>query len=151
MTTLELGCGVHPTQGALHHDRIKHSAWVDIAHDLDILPWPWQDGEFDKIIALDVMEHLRLDVDTWLNECWRILSPGGMLVLRLPAFDNPVSFRDPTHRKLFHPETFDYWDKSKQLHVDYGFFYFGEAGKWWTVKTIERVNGGDFGFVLVKS
>jgi predicted SAM-dependent methyltransferase len=150
MMTLELGCGVHPTPGAVHHDRVLHSPNVDIAHDLDCLPWPWADGEFDKILALDVMEHLRLDVADWLDECHRILKPGGKLVLRLPAWDNPVSYRDPTHRKVFHPETFDYWDKSKQLHADYGFFYFGERGRWWDVLTVERVNGGDFGFVLRK-
>ena len=151
MTVLELGCGVHPTPGAIHHDRVQHSAWVDIAHDLDVLPWPWQDAEFDKVIALDVMEHLRLDVNVWLDECWRILTPGCQLVLRLPAWDNPVSYRDPTHKKLFHPETFDYWDANRQLHKDYGFFYFGESGRWWTVETVERVNAGDLGFVLRKA
>lgn len=151
MTTLELGCGVHPTVNAVHHDRIKHSPWVDVAHDLDVLPWPWTDGEFEKVIALDVMEHLRLDVNAWLDECWRILAPGGQLVLRLPAWDNPVSYRDPTHRKVFHPETFDYWDKRRPLHNDYGWFYFFEADRWWEIQAIERVNSGDLGFVLRKA
>lgn len=135
---------------AVNHDRIKHSDWVDVAHDLDVLPWPFETESFDKIIALDVMEHLHLEVKEWLDECHRILKPGGSLVLRLPAFDNPVSWRDPTHRRVFHPETFDFWDKSRQLHKDYGFFYFAESDKWWTVESIERVNGGDFGFVLRK-
>lgn len=151
MTTLELGCGVHPTPGAVHHDRIKHSPHVDLAFDLDNLPWPLPNEAFEKVIALDVMEHLRLEVREWLDECWRILKPGGLLVLRLPAFDNPVSWRDPTHRRVFHPETFDYWDRRKPLHQDYGFFYFAESGKWWEVQTVERVNGGDFGYVLKKA
>jgi len=150
LKTIELGCGVHPTPGAVHHDRILHAAHVDIAHDLDMLPWPWSDGEFDKILALDVMEHLRLDVQAWLDECWRILSPGGLLVLRLPAWDNPVSWRDPTHRRVFHPETFDYWDRSRPLHQDYGYFYFSESGRWWSVQSVSRENGGDLGYVLRK-
>lgn len=151
MKTLQLGCGVRPIEGATNHDRTKHDEWVDIAHDLDVLPWPFADGEVEKIIALDVMEHLRLDVQEWLDECWRILQPDGMLVLRLPAWDNPVSYRDPTHRKVFHHETFDYWYKEKQLHKDYGYFYFGESGKWWTLETVERTNGGDLGFILRKA
>ena len=150
MKTLELGCGVHPTPDAVHHDRIKHSPWVDIAHDLDVLPYPFQDGEYDTVIALDVMEHTHLEIDVWLNELWRIMAEGGTLILRLPAWDNPVSWRDPTHRKVFHEETFDYWDKSKQLHKDYGFFYFQEANKWWKILSVTRANGNDLGFVLQK-
>ena len=46
---LELGCGVRPTPGALHHDRIAHSPHVDIAHDLNELPWPWVDEAFELI------------------------------------------------------------------------------------------------------
>lgn len=150
MKTLQLGCGIRPMPDAVNHDRIKHSDWVDVAHDLDVLPWPFETESFDKIIALDVMEHLHLEVKEWLDECHRILKPGGSLVLRLPAFDNPVSWRDPTHRRVFHPETFDFWDKSRQLHKDYGFFYFAESDKWWGVDSVERTNGGDFGFVLRK-
>lgn len=156
MTTLQLGCGIRPLDGAVNHDRIKHHDYVDVAHDLDVLPWPWQDGEFDKVIALDVMEHLRVDVQVWLDECWRILKPDGQLVLRLPAHDNPVSWRDPTHRHWFHEETFHYWDKVTELHRDYGSFYFGEGyAKWWTIVRIERVNPptatGDLGFWLKKA
>lgn len=151
MSTLELGSGVHPTPGAIHHDRIKHADYIDLAFDLDVLPWPISDEAHDKIIALDVMEHLRLDINIWLNECWRILKPGGLLILRLPAYNNPVSWRDPTHRRVFHPETFDYWDKSKPLYQDYGHFYFYEAAKWWKIETVDtNTNGGDLGFVLRK-
>jgi SAM-dependent methyltransferase len=150
MATLELGCGVHPTPGALHHDRVKHSPFVDVGHDLNVLPWPWNIGQFDKILALDVMEHLTVDVQAWMDACWDILKPGGELVLRLPAYDNPVSWRDPTHRRVFHPETFDYWDKRRQLHHDYGWFYFKESCRWWEIVTVERTNGGDLGFILRK-
>lgn len=137
---LELGCGVRPTPGAIHHDRIIHSPHVDVAHDLDVLPWPWPDESFDEIIAFDVLEHLKLEVAQWLDEAWRILHPGGMLRLRLPAFDNPVSFRDPTHQRLFHEETFYYWQPGHPLHENYGRFYFAESGRWWDVTYVARVN-----------
>src|SRR5689334_17361913 len=57
---LELGCGRAPTPGYVHHDRRKHSPHVDVAHDLDELPWPWPDGSCEEILGLDVFEHLHL-------------------------------------------------------------------------------------------
>ncbi len=137
---LELGCGMRPTPGALHHDRIAHSPHVDIAHDLNQLPWPWVDETFDEVIAFDVLEHLTLEVPEWLDEVWRILRPAGRLWLRLPAFDNPVSYRDPTHKHLFHEETFYYWQPGHPLHDHYGHFYFAEARRWWAVAQVQRVN-----------
>lgn len=155
MTTLHLGAGIRPIEGAVNHDRTAHHDFIDVAHDLDSLPWPWPDASFDKVIALDVMEHLRLDVQQWLDECWRLLRDGGQLVLRLPAWNNEYSYRDITHRKVFHPESFHYFDRSTQLWKDYGSFYFGpNYDKWWVIERIERVNPptptGDLGFVLRK-
>src|SRR5688500_8953123 len=84
--TLQLGCGVRPLAGAINHDRVAHAPHVDVdvAHDLDQLPWPWEDGQFSKIVALDVMEHLSLEIHAWLAELWRILEVGGTIELRLP-------------------------------------------------------------------
>lgn len=153
MTTLHLGCGIRPLQGATNHDRHAHHDYVDIAWDLDILSWPWKDGEFDRIIALDVMEHLKIDVIEWMDECWRILKDGGELVLRVPSFDNPVSWRDITHRRVFHPESLHYFDPRTQLWADYGHFYV-DSKRWWHIQRVERVNPptptGDLGFVLKK-
>lgn len=153
-TLLHLGCGNRPIAGATNHDRTAHAPHVDIAHDLDALPWPFEDASYDQITAHDVMEHLRIDVQGWLDECWRILKPGGALVLRLPAWNNPVSWRDPTHRRVYHEETFNYWDARMALYRDYGSFYFAESNRWWEIERVERVNPptptGDLGFVLKK-
>ncbi len=109
MSVLQLGCGIRPIEGAVNHDKEKHSDFVDVVWDLEVTPWLWADNEFDKIIALDVMEHLRLEVCEWLDECWRILQPNGLLVLRLPAWNHENSHIDPTHRRLFHQRTFEYY------------------------------------------
>jgi SAM-dependent methyltransferase len=155
MTTLQLGCGIRPLQGAVNHDLWRHHDYVDVEHDLNWLPWPFEDASFDKIIALDVMEHLHPEVQEWLDECWRILRPGGQLVLRLPGYANPVSWRDPTHNRVYHHESFHYWDRRTQLWNDYGSFYFGPGyDKWWTVLRVVNVNpptpSGDLGVVLQK-
>lgn len=101
MKILELGSGSAPLQGAVHHDRIKHSNWIDVAWDLQVLPWPCQNEEWDEVYAIDVFEHLNTEIIDWLSECHRILKVGGKLTLRLPAWDNELSYRDPTHKKFF--------------------------------------------------
>jgi predicted SAM-dependent methyltransferase len=157
---LHLGCGIRPIASVegfdtiVNHDKVKHHDYVDVAHNLDVLPWPFEDASFDQITALDVMEHLKVDVQVWLDECWRILKPDGQLMLRLPAWDNPVSYRDPTHQRVWHPEGFHYWDKRMQLHKDYGSFYFADSNRWWEIERVERINPatptGDLAFVLRK-
>jgi SAM-dependent methyltransferase len=146
---LNVGCGSNPLPGALNHDRIIHSNWVDFAHDLEVFPWPWEDEEWEFINADDVMEHLHVDLQVWMNEMWRILKPGGELSMRLPAWDNPLSYRDPTHYHVFHEESFAYWDPDDYLFKLYGRYYFAESNKWWTVKEVRR-EAGDLRFVLRK-
>jgi predicted SAM-dependent methyltransferase len=123
MKILELGSGSVPLQGAVHHDRIKHSEWIDVAWDLEVIPWPCENEEWDEVYAIDVFEHLNTEIVDWLSECHRILKVGGKLTLRLPAWDNELSYRDPTHKKVFHHETFDYFDPEKELYELFGRYY----------------------------
>lgn len=121
---LELGCGKAPTPGYVHHDRRRHSAHVDVAHDLEVLPWPWTDGSCSAILGLDVFEHLHLMPEQWLRECHRILMAGGLLRLRVPIFGTPWHLIDPTHVRGFHPLNFDYFILGRELHQKFGHFYF---------------------------
>jgi len=149
---LELGCGNHPTPGYLHHDKWKHSPHVDLAFDLQQIPWPLPDESVMMLLATDVYEHLKLDVQTWLDEAWRVLTPGGSLSMRLPAYDNPYSFRDPTHQRIFHPESFLYWCPNAKGTVwrDFGRYYFGEGyNRWWEQRSVTR-EVKDIRFLLCK-
>lgn len=146
LTTLVLGCGQRPVAGAINHDHAYHAAHVDVAWNLDKHPWPSPNDRFRRIIAMDVFEHLRSDVIDWLSECWRILTPpadgklGGELVLRVSAWDNPVSYRDPTHRRFFQEESFFYFDPRHPLYHEYGLVYFGKECPTFEVVTVERGN-----------
>jgi predicted SAM-dependent methyltransferase len=121
---LELGCGMCPTPGYVHHDRRKHSAHIEIAHDLDVLPWPWPDNSCSEVLGLDVLEHLHLMPEAWMRQCHRILVPGGLLRLRVPIFGSPWHLMDPTHVRGFHPANFDYFIRGRELYRKYGHFYF---------------------------
>lgn len=121
---LELGCGKAPTPGYLHHDRVRHAQFVDFAHDLDRLPWPWRDASCTEILGLDVFEHLHLMPEQWMRECHRILADGGTLRLRVPMFGSPWHVIDPTHVRGFHPQNFDYFIVGREWYKKYGYYYF---------------------------
>ena len=46
---------------------------------------PFEANSFDAAIGLDVFEHIKDDVQAF-RECARVLKPGGILVLSVPAF-----------------------------------------------------------------
>jgi SAM-dependent methyltransferase len=121
---LELGSGKLPTPGFIHHDRIKHSVNIDVAHDLEVLPWPWANESCGEILALDVFAHLHRMPAAWLRECHRILMPGGVLRFRVPIFGSPWHIIDPTHVRGFHPLNFDYFIRGRELYGKYGHYYF---------------------------
>lgn len=153
---LELGCGNKPSgyrpETFVKHDRWKHSPHVDIAFDLEKLPWPIKDGEVSVLLATDVFEHLHLEVQQWLDECYRVLCVDGILDFRVPAYDNPYSWRDPTHYRVFHPESFHYWCPNAPGTVwrDFGRYYFGEGyAKWWRFLSCDR-ECKDLRFTLMK-
>jgi hypothetical protein len=119
---LELGCGTAPTPGYVHHDRRRHASHIDIVHDLDALPWP--DASCEEVLGLDVFEHLHLMPEGWLRECHRIMTPSGLLRLRVPIFGSPWHLIDPTHVRGFHPLNFDYFIRGRELWQKYGHYYF---------------------------
>jgi SAM-dependent methyltransferase len=46
---------------------------------------PYRDGEFDRALCLDVLEHLSFDEQPRaLAELWRVLKPGGRLLVSVP-------------------------------------------------------------------
>jgi predicted SAM-dependent methyltransferase len=121
-TVLQLGCGGTPKGNAVNHDRVKHSPHVDVAHDLNRLPWPWPDCSFEHIVARAVLEHLDIDLVESLNECWRLLRPGGTIFLKLPYVGAEHSYDDPTHRWFFTLRSLDQFDPDTERGKTYGFY-----------------------------
>jgi ubiquinone/menaquinone biosynthesis C-methylase UbiE len=49
---------------------------------------PFPDESFDAILSFDVMEHVR-NVSKTMQECYRVLKPGGSLLLVFPSYYQP--------------------------------------------------------------
>ncbi len=134
-TILVLGCGMRPHPNAINHDKTRHHSWVDVVHDLNVRPWIWSDEYADIIIAIDVLEHLD-DFVASLEECYRILKMGGLLIMQLPYAGCIESFRDPTHRWFFTEESMDYFVRGTHWERAYGFY----SDMRWKKLSVERNN-----------
>jgi SAM-dependent methyltransferase len=122
MYVLNLGCGMRPNKTGVNHDLHKHHPFVDVAHDLNILPWPWADETFDAIKAWSVFEHLSRERVSIIDECWRILKPGGLLVVKLPYWKNEQAHDDITHYWFTNLHQFDQFDPTTERGEQYGFY-----------------------------
>lgn len=115
---LNLGCGNRLVTSTLdvmviNHDRRRHRPDVDVVWDLDLLPWPWMDDQFDTVIAWSVLEHLQINLVQSLDELWRIIKPGGQLQAKLPMWDHIDAHHDPTHRWWVTEKTWEWFDPDK--------------------------------------
>lgn len=58
---------------------------IDCVRHVEALPLPWDDGTFDLVTALDVLEHADDDA-ALLSELRRVTRPGGLVLVSVPAF-----------------------------------------------------------------
>lgn len=146
MNILDLGCGNAPIQGATNHDRTHFAPYVDVAHDLNRLPWPWPDASFNLIFAHSVLEHLD-DFYAFFNECWRILRVGGQIEVIVPRYDHINVAIDPTHKRGYVVESFHFldpgtaWGARAHMYSPY---------KWKLLEARELVTGGVASDILAR-
>ncbi len=114
---INLGCGLEKLEGYMSVDK-RLMLGAEMVHDLDVMPWPFDDCSAEEIRAFDVFEHLE-DVIGAMDECWRILQPGGRLTIRGPAPDSPNLWVDVTHRRAFVEHSFDHFDWTTELGLKY--------------------------------
>lgn len=134
---------------------IDPNAGADVVHDLDVLPYPFEDNTFDEIHAYEVLEHCGTQGD-WrfflaqFSEFWRILKPDGFLIGTCPMWDSPWAWADPGHRRVIsrHSLVFlsqaEYADQVGRTHMaDYRSVY---SADFETMAT--KDNDANWGFVL---
>lgn len=126
---LNVGCGKDIRSGWVNLDSAPLPG-VDVVHDIQQLPLPFKDERFDEILCQDILEHI--EYIPVLRDLHRILKPGGVLTVRVPHFTSKNNFIDPTHRKLFSVDTFDFFVEgtklSKERDYYFGFFFGSTLG-----------------------
>lgn len=121
---LNLGSGNDPLEGYINVDMLKRDD-VQEVYNLMNFPYPWPDNVADEIKAIDLIEHLDHYTDdsslvlefrrkptimAFIEECHRILKPGGTLYIQTPHWDSELFKIDPTHVRGFHESSFDFFD-----------------------------------------
>lgn len=135
----------------------------DIVADLS-LPWPWEDSSVDEIYAADIFDHIgdcphtgrvycsrcwtghhaayterhwsgRIHV---MNESWRVLKPGGFLIMECPdAAKGAGHFQDPQHVSPWTPNALQYYTDRSPAHKRFAWAY-GITARFKVLAVVER-------------
>lgn len=95
---------------------------VDL-HDADVIAdvrqgLPFEDSSVGILRASDFLEHIQPEhVVHVMNECYRVLAPGGWLLTNTPSTDGRGAFQDPTHVSFWNSNSF--WYYTQQGHMKY--------------------------------
>lgn len=116
---LDLGCGMTKRDGAVGVDVLPFPG-VDVVHDLDVLPYPFEDDVAERIYLDNVLEHLT-DVVGTMAELHRIGRPGCRVRIDVPYYRSRWAAMDPTHLHAFTPESFAYFDPEHPFSERYGY------------------------------
>jgi SAM-dependent methyltransferase len=91
-TVIDLGCGTRPYEAdilgtadayvGIDWGNSLHGTHADVIADV-ARPLPIRDGAADCVVTFDVLEHVA-EPACMLAECWRILRPGGLLMISVP-------------------------------------------------------------------
>jgi SAM-dependent methyltransferase len=104
LRVLDIGCGANKVAGAIGMDVNPRTA-ADVIHDLDDLPYPFADDEFDEVIGRHVIEHV-LNPMAVMCELHRITRNGGIVKLVVPHWTNPDFATDLSHRNHLNSYSF---------------------------------------------
>jgi len=107
---LNLGCGPIKKEGYIGVDKVKLPT-VDIVHDLDVYPYPFEDNLVDEICCSHILEHLT-DFNKTMEELWRICKPDAAIAIRGPYYKCHYAFGDATHKHFFTEQSFIYFSDS---------------------------------------
>ena len=117
---LHLGAGRDIRAGWINHD-VADLQGIDVRHDLNLTPWPWEDQVFEEVEMLDVLEHLDSTISTF-EQLYRIMRRGGILRVRVPHWNHSCAYIDPTHVRAFHSHSFHFFDDTKSYGKDRSYY-----------------------------
>jgi predicted SAM-dependent methyltransferase len=100
MKILDVGCGpITKKQGSIGMD-IRPAPHVDVVHDINVFPYPFDDSEFDYIEMSHIIEHVDRPLKV-MNEIYRIAKSGATVRLITPHYSSQLSYGDLEHYHHF--------------------------------------------------
>ena len=145
MPELLLGCGASREKKIVRDGDTLWKALItldinpdhnpDVVWDIEQLPLPFEDNEFDECHAYEVLEHTGRQGDwrgffaQW-SEFWRILKPDGLFIGTSPHWTSSWAWGDPGHSRIISQECLTFLAQSeydaqigKTAMTDYRFCY----------------------------
>jgi SAM-dependent methyltransferase len=116
---LDLGCGENKQANWVGMD-IRELEGIDIVHDVQDIPYPIPDSCCLQVLMSHLWEHIepkyRIKV---MDEIWRIMKPGGQLLISVPYYLSFGAYQDPTHYPCPNEATATYFDPKFPLYQVY--------------------------------
>ena len=109
---INFGCGykIRPSDDNfswLNIDKHKYSPEVFVMDfDKEDLKLLFEDNLVEMIEVSHVLEHVK-NIIPFMNECYRILAPGGQMLIKVPQ--GIGTWADPTHVRAFSEISFRYY------------------------------------------
>jgi predicted SAM-dependent methyltransferase len=115
-----LGCGSKKMKDCINidiSDEFNPDMICDITKGITL-----DDDSVDEVWAIHILEHIN-DIIFVMNEIWRICENGAIIHIEVPHQNNPMAFADPTHKRVYNEESFQYFcsnGKHYRIHKSYG-------------------------------
>lgn len=117
---LDLACGDNKIPGFYGID-IKECESVDYVMDLRKYPWTIESNSAEEINCSHYVEHIPHDINNpdddrdgfiqFMDEVYRILKPGGKIIITAPYYTSMRAYGDPTHVRYIADFSFYYFNK----------------------------------------
>ncbi len=104
---LNIGSGRRRLPGFLSVDNNANAGEVDVAHDLERLPWPFDASSAGEVVMEHSLEHLEDTIGT-VRELYRICADGAKIEIRVPHLS--CAWNHPGHKKAIGVGLFDHFD-----------------------------------------
>lgn len=114
---IDFGCGQRKKEGYVGVDALSLPG-VDIVHDLNIFPYPFEDNTADDSWMDNVLEHLDNPLKA-MEEIYRISKNDAKVIVAVPYFRSFYATIDPTHKNFFGSHWFNYFDPAHPFYSRY--------------------------------
>ncbi|MCK9602432.1 MAG: methyltransferase domain-containing protein [Sphaerochaeta sp.] len=115
---LDVGAGGVRRVGYVSLDN-SPSTRPDVLHDIEY-KWPFDDNQFEEVRAHHVLEHVHTEKKTFvMYEAWRVLKPGGVMDVEVPAFPFVQAVMDPGHISFWCRESWLYYEHGSRFRDAY--------------------------------